>query len=112
MVDPGAAGGRNETNLRWLLRLRWAAIAGQLFTIAVVRFAMDVPIPIAPLAVLLAVAALTNVAWYLRRRFRASGAPISDWTIGGTMALDVLVLSGLLYFTGGPNNPFSFLYLV
>ena len=28
------------------------------------------------------------------------------------MALDVLIFSGLLYFTGGPENPFSFLYLV
>ena len=28
------------------------------------------------------------------------------------MALDVLLLTGLLYFTGGPFNPFSFLYLV
>jgi two-component system sensor histidine kinase RegB len=28
------------------------------------------------------------------------------------MVLDILVFSGLLYFTGGPMNPFSFLYLV
>ena len=28
------------------------------------------------------------------------------------MALDVLLFSGLLYLTGGPNNPFSFLYLI
>jgi two-component system sensor histidine kinase RegB len=112
MVEPGGAGGRNETNLRWLLRLRWGAVAGQLLTIAIVRFVMDVPIPIAPLAALLAFDALTNVLWHLRRHLRPAAAPISDWMIGGTMALDVLVLSGLLYFTGGPNNPFSFLYLV
>src|SRR4051812_40620221 len=112
MVEPGGAGGRNETNLRWLLRLRWGAVAGQLLTIAIVRFAMGVPIPIPPLGALLALEVLTNVLWHLRDRLRPAGAPISDWTIGGTMALDILVLSGLLYFTGGPNNPFSFLYLV
>src|SRR4051812_16830 len=103
MVEPGGAGGRNETNLRWLLRLRWGAVAGQILTIVIVRFAMDVPIPIAPLAALLAFDALTNVGWHLRGHWRQPGTAISDWTIGGTMALDVLVLSGLLYFTGGPN---------
>ena len=35
----------------------------------------------------------------------------SSW-LGATMVLDILVFSGLLYFTGGPMNPFSFLYLV
>ena len=28
------------------------------------------------------------------------------------MAIDVVILTGLLFFTGGPFNPFSFLYLV
>ncbi len=28
------------------------------------------------------------------------------------MMLDIAILTGLLYLTGGPHNPFSFLYLV
>jgi two-component system sensor histidine kinase RegB len=110
-VEPGAAGGRNQTNLRWLLRLRWGALGGQILTILIVRFVMDLAIPIAPLAALLAFDALTNALWHLIRR-RDPGAPVSDRAIGATMVLDVLVLSGLLYFTGGADNPFSFLYLV
>ena len=39
--EPAAAeGGQNETNLPWLLRLRWGALAGQLLTIVVVRYVM------------------------------------------------------------------------
>jgi len=110
-VEPGAASGRNQTNLLWLLRLRWGALAGQLSTIVIVRFVMELAIPIAPLAALLAFDALTNVLWHVVRN-RDPGAPVSDRAIGATMALDVLVLSGLLYFTGGADNPFSFLYLV
>src|SRR5690348_4390654 len=28
------------------------------------------------------------------------------------MMVDIAILTGLLYFSGGPHNPFSFLYLV
>ena len=48
--EPAAAeGGQNETNLPWLLRLRWGALVGQLLTIVFVRYAMRSPIPIGPL---------------------------------------------------------------
>ena len=108
MVEPAAEGGHNETNLPWLLRLRWGAIGGQLLTIAIVRYMMRTPIPIAPLFGLLGIEVLTSIAWHLR----PSRLMIRGWWLGGTMALDILVFSGLLYFTGGPMNPFSFLYLV
>jgi len=107
--EPAAAeGGQNETNLPWLLRLRWGALAGQLLTIVFVRYAMRSPIPIASLFGLLAISLLTSVAW----RLRPPGLVIRSSWLGATMVLDILVFSGLLYFTGGPMNPFSFLYLV
>ena len=107
--EPAAAeGGQNETNLPWLLRLRWGALAGQLLTIVFVRYAMRSPTPIASLFGLLAISLLTSVAW----RLRPPGLVIRSSWLGATMVLDILVFSGLLYFTGGPMNPFSFLYLV
>jgi two-component system sensor histidine kinase RegB len=113
MVDPALAPssestGHNETNLPWLLRLRWAALAGQLLTIVFVRYVMRSPIPIGSLMGLLAISLLTSVAW----RLRPAGWVIRSAWLGATMVLDILVFSGLLYFTGGPMNPFSFLYLV
>jgi two-component system sensor histidine kinase RegB len=107
--EPAAAeGGQNETNLPWLLRLRWGALAGQLLTIVFVRYVMRSPIPIGSLFGLLAISLLTSVAW----RLRPPGVVIRSSWLGATMVLDILVFSGLLYFTGGPMNPFSFLYLV
>jgi two-component system sensor histidine kinase RegB len=107
--EPAAAeGGQNETNLPWLLRLRWGALAGQLVTIIVVRYVMHSPLPIASLFGLLAISLLTSVAW----RLRPPGLVIRSSWLGATMVLDILVFSGLLFFTGGPMNPFSFLYLV
>jgi two-component system sensor histidine kinase RegB len=108
MVEPATEGGQNETNLPWLLRLRWAALAGQLLTIVIVRYAMGSPLPIASLFGLLAISLLISVAWHLR----PADLVIRGWWLGATMVLDILVFSGLLYFTGGPMNPFSFLYLV
>ena len=38
----------DRINFDWLVRLRWAAIAGQLVTIGCVYFAMGLQIPIVP----------------------------------------------------------------
>jgi two-component system sensor histidine kinase RegB len=97
-----------EINFAWLLRLRWASIAGQAVTIAAVRFAMDLEIPLPPLVGLVAAAVAVNLAGIAATR---AAAPRDSWLLV-VMALDVLIFSGLLYFTGGPLNPFSFLYLV
>jgi len=98
----------NLTNLSWLQRLRWGAVAGQLITILVARFALDVELPLPPLLALVGLEALSNALLQARPPARVATPSL----LGGIMALDVLLLSGLLYFTGGPNNPFSFLFLV
>src|SRR5690242_6663175 len=98
----------NRINLAWLVRLRWATIAGQLVTVAAVRFAMELPIPLAPLVGLVAVEVAVNLACVLAGRH---AEPQERW-LALAMAADILVFTGLLYFTGGPSNPFSFLYLV
>ena len=99
---------RHGINLSWLLTLRWGALAGQLATILVVDRVMGIALPLAPLALLLAIGAASNVAlgsW--RRR-----ADVQDGMLAAVMLLDIVLLTAVLYFTGGPFNPFSFLYLV
>jgi two-component system sensor histidine kinase RegB len=95
-------------NFGWLIRLRFATIAGQALTIAVVRFGMGLPIPLAPLLAIVGLGAASNLGGLALARVRT---PREGWLLG-VMAFDVLAISGLLYFTGGPENPFSFLYLV
>ena len=55
-VTPMAVGERDSDriNFDWLIRLRWAAIAGQLITIGAVHLAMQLAIPMAPLLALVA----------------------------------------------------------
>ncbi len=99
----------SEINFAWVTRLRWAAIAGQAATIAGVQKGLGVELPLAALAVVLAIESLLNLACFLWLR---RGRAVTDTVVFATLCVDVVVLTALLYLTGGPNNPFSFLYLV
>jgi two-component system, sensor histidine kinase RegB len=96
-------------NLSWLMRLRYGAILGQLVVIVAVDRVMGISLPLVPLGAILAIGLVTNIACgaWLRR-----GAVVRELHVGLLVALDVVLFSILLYFTGGPTNPFSFLYLV
>lgn len=104
-VDEGA----HRINLSWLLKLRWSAIAGQAATIVFVDRLMDIRLPMVPLFVVIGLEVISNVAGV---RWAKRAKVVRDWQLGLILGLDVVFLSALLYFTGGPFNPFSFLYLV
>jgi two-component system sensor histidine kinase RegB len=99
----------HRTNLAWLLRLRWGAIAGQAVTIAGVDRLMGIAMPLWPLCTIIALELASNAA--LGRWARARVA-VPERVLVAVMAADVLLLTLLLHLTGGPSNPFNFLYLV
>lgn len=93
----------------WMLHLRLGSLGGQIATILIVQLGMGIKLPLVPLFFLIALAAVTTVgalAWL--RKGHAAPALL----LPALMVHDVLHLTGLLYLTGGPLNPFSFLYLV
>lgn len=92
--------------LAWLVRLRWGAVVGQIATLAVAAFVMKLDLPLAKLGALVAVTAASNAGLALRAK------DASSRTTAAVFAFDTLVLTGLLYLSGGPSNPFSVLYLV
>jgi two-component system sensor histidine kinase RegB len=100
---------REAINLSWLIRLRWGAVAGQAIIILLVDRVAAIDLPLLALFGILAVALASNIVAVGRLR---RGTAIGESAAGGLMLLDVLLLTGLLYLTGGPLNPFSFLYLV
>ena len=111
MIAPEKMGssGTHRLNYGWVLRLRWAAICGQAATIIGVYWAFSVALPLGPLALIIGFSILSNfVAAFVGRRLQK----ITDAHIAGLLLLDVGCLTALLYFSGGPNNPFSFLYLI
>lgn len=117
MPSPTAIPEANWVNIQWLARLRWAEIAGQAVTVLVAQFLLGGSLPIAPLLGVIGVGLVSNlvVEMYFfgdRRRGNVTPRPVHDWHLALVMMLDIAILTGLLYLTGGPNNPFSFLYLV
>jgi two-component system, sensor histidine kinase RegB len=61
------------------------------------------------LLLVLAIEALGNVVCMLWAR---GGRPMPTATLAACLAIDIVLLTVLLWLTGGPFNPFSFLYLV
>lgn len=104
-----AASFNTQRLLRSLMHLRSIAILSQL---AVISFAigwLHMALPLTAMLSLVATLALWNLAtlWRLRQSWVVSNAEILLHLL-----LDSAVLSGLLYWGGGPSNPFVSLYLV
>jgi two-component system sensor histidine kinase RegB len=91
-----------------LVRLRWLAVTGQTAAVAVVQFGFRFPLPSGLCFLVIAVSAWVNLA--LRIRFPASYR-LSDNAATFLLAFDILQLAGLLYLTGGLQNPFAMLFL-
>lgn len=93
-----------------LVALRWIAIAGQATAIGVCHFVLGMPLPIAPVALCVILAAVFNLAIATR-----PDRPLPRLRPGRAMlhlAFDILQLATLLGLTGGLGNPFSLLLLV
>lgn len=103
------AAGTAPLDTRWLVHLRWAAIAAQIGSIAGTRYLLHAPFPMGPLVGIVSALVFVNAVLALRLR-RAKALP--DWVIAASLLLDVAGLTALLIFTGGAMNPFTTLYLL
>ncbi len=99
------ARGLAET-LAWL---RLVAIAGQALTIAVVALWFRLPIPVVPLT--LGIGALGLFALFAFWRLEQTW-PFTLAEAFAHVAVDILVLTYLLYWTGGIENPFVSLLVI
>jgi two-component system, sensor histidine kinase RegB len=95
--------------LGWIVRLRWGAVLGQALTIAIATTLFGLRLPLGPLAAIVGLASLTNFAIY---RWMRGARTVTSAQVAAVLALDTVLLSSLLFLTGGPSNPFSVLFLV
>lgn len=92
-----------------LIYLRYLAVAGQLLMVFFVSRRPEWGIPVLPLLVIFAGLLVFNIVsqfWFSRRKDAGSRALVFQ------LCVDVAALTGLLFFSGGPANPFVSLYLV
>ena len=105
-----ATHGRSGRRLKLstLARLRWLAVSGQTAAILVVALWFGFPLPIGACLLLIALSAWLNLG--LRLFFPASYRLDPNWA-SILLSYDLLQLAGLLYLTGGLENPFAILLL-
>lgn len=99
----------NRKNLALLIQLRWMAVLGQVVTIAIVHFGLQIPLPLAPMAMVLGALLALNALSHLWLRQHLH---ISSQALFSALLLDVAALTVQLYFSGGATNPFTALYLL
>jgi two-component system sensor histidine kinase RegB len=107
---------RLAINAAWFGKLRWVAAVGQLATIAVVAGPLRIDVPRVPLLALVGVTVVTNALfWWWSLAARRDRPPTrGEWhtVLAGLMLLDLVVLTAILYLTGGTTNPFVFFVFV
>ena len=91
-----------------LVFLRWIAIFGQIFSVNLVFFFLDLNFPVMLCHVVILVGFLTNI--YLQ--FGLKVTLLKDLYSSSFLMYDIIQLSILLFLTGGIFNPFAILLIV
>jgi two-component system sensor histidine kinase RegB len=99
---------RRYVRLDTILRLRWLAVLGQLAAIFIVVQGLEFDLPVIPCVVIVGLSAALNLLLQIAFDPMQRMEPVYA---AGLLALNIVELAGLLFFTGGLQNPFSFLFL-
>jgi len=96
-------------DLRQLIQLRWIAVLGQVFAIFVAEVGFQLALPLEGMVVVVVALAVFNLFSLLRLRLRI---PVTQAELFLALLLDVAALTAQLHLSGGPTNPFIFLFLL
>jgi hypothetical protein len=99
---------RRYVRLDTILRLRWLAALGQLAAIFIVVQGLEFDVPVVPCVTIVGLSALLNLVLQVAFNPMQRLEPVYAAAL---LALNIVELAGLLFFTGGLQNPFSFLFL-
>jgi len=103
---------RLEENLnldkKTLVFLRWIAIFGQIFSVNLVYFFLDLDFPVMLCHIVIFIGLFTNI--YLQ--FGLKATLLKDLYSSLFLLYDIIQLSVLLFLTGGIFNPFAILLIV
>jgi len=99
----------NLENIKILNRVRFIAINAQLVLIIFSVFYLDIKLPLLWIGSLIAIEILFEFySVYLVKKEK----PVSSIELSIHITIDSLIVAGLIYFTGGANNPFIYILLL
>ncbi len=96
--------------MQLLIQLRWLAVVGQVVTISLVHYGLDIRLPLTEMLLIVVGLIGINLVCLGWLRWRQHDVSSSDLFVA--LLADVLALTLLLYLSGGTNNPFTSLYLL
>ena len=99
---------RRYVRLDTILRLRWLAVLGQLVAIFIVVQGLEFDVEVVPCVTIVGLSALLNLVLQIAFNPMQRLEPVYAAAL---LAINIVELAGLLYFTGGLENPFSFMFL-
>ena len=94
---------RRYVRLDTILRLRWLAVLGQLVAIFIVVQGLEFDVEVGPCVAIVGFSALLNLV--LQTSFNPMQR-LEPAYAAALLALNIVELAGLLFFTGGLQNPF------
>jgi signal transduction histidine kinase len=104
--------------MHWLIRMRWLAVAGVIITTLISKHRWGIGANYFPIWILAAILALYNLGftageWWLNRKasLRRQQINLVRYSILIQITLDLVVLTLMLHFAGGVENPLVFFYI-
>jgi two-component system sensor histidine kinase RegB len=94
-----------------LLRLRWWLIASELIAIVFTARVVEQAVHIGPFVAIVMLQLVTNLAASYARRARP-GSRTGSYLLKTLLGLDIVCLTLIIHFSGGPTNPFSSLFVI
>ncbi len=95
--------------LPWLVGLRWVAMVSQALLILVLVTFFNIPVPPVLVIIIFGFSWLSNMLLHQRQQSQSS---VTNGHVTSILLLDTVLLTLLLFATGGAMNPFTFLYMV
>lgn len=95
--------------LRGLVRLRWIAVGVLVGVCLLSTLWLGIQLPLGIIAACIGVVVLSNV-WLASRPRQVMR--VESFALPTILAMDIMLLTVMLYFAGGANNPFTLLYLL
>ncbi len=99
---------RLTRTLKWLIGLRIVAVTALFFGALLVQIGTDEILPIAPLVRVAALTYVLSLAWIALWVARVRPGIHASLQLAG----DLIIVTTLIYLTGGPSSPFSFLFMI
>lgn len=96
-------------NLHWLFLLRTLLLGVEAVVIVLSVYGLDIPLRQIPLWGILTISGCFN--WITWIRLTSSPA-VTEMELFAQIAVDVLAIAAILYFTGGATNPMAWFFLL